>query len=1061
MKRHFNITKARSFFLFVSLFAAWMTTPIPGQQDTTSSGAIIFTGRYSSVRDSLRFVRLYETGTALYGRELDSALVFIDSAYGVVRRSITGGVHPDLAQACMVKAYILDDLGRLREAEASYVRALALFRRLFSKTTPVLVQLIRNVGDFYCRVGKPEQGVALLSEAVEISRAVFPGGAELALSLGKAAWCLDAAGQPDRAEPYFLESLSLQRRLHAGDDPGIVQTLFDLGEFYKRRGRYSDAEPLLLEALSMARRLHAGDDENTLAVISATAELFDLRGEYAEAEPLYREALDMSRRLYPRDHPALASTLANMAVFIYQRGRYGEARPLFLENLEILQRLYRSDHPDIARALVMLGTIYEKLDEPEKAERHYLRALNITRRLYPGDSFNTVLALNNLATFYTNQGRFTESEPLLREALDMSIRLFGGKHGTVGIVMGNLAALYEKMNDLAEADRLYAEALAILHAVFETGHIQLLHADRKYADYLAFRGKIREASRYFDFVMKGTVAALHQSFSFESEEQQLTFISAVLKPNLDAFARFCLNHAAAIPSLAERFLDALLSLKGAVAHESARRRLEGSKNLHALAINREITSLRERDALLSSRMQDSTMKARRRALRFKADSLDAVLRRLDREYDKLRRRQNTGWRDVQRQLTFDEALIEFAAIPAGTDSLMYCAVVLKRTGPPAFIALCSEREILPFLPEDISPEQSSYITDAAPARDLYQRLFEPLEPHLEHVRRLFLVPDGILHRIAFGALVSNPAKDSTVYLDARFSIQRLAGGRDLLDRDVRYHPVPYRKPTDFVLVGNPAFSLDSSRQVNVSRSVRGVQRDRESTRGNSDRGSGWAPLPGTEKEIEAIAGICREHNIPFRMITKERAVEESIKALADSSPRVLHLATHGFFFSVQRKAEFTGAFSLSLKRGGNRLRIEDNPMLRSGLVFAGVNRVWNSGRAIPGVDDGILSALEISRLNLTGTELVTLSACQTGLGDIRNGEGIFGLQRAFRAAGVRALIMSLWKVADKPTAEMMAIFYRRWMDGMSKADAFLAARLEMRFRYPAPFIWAAFVLVGE
>ncbi len=561
--------------------------------------------------------------------------------------------------------------------------------------------------------------------------------------------------------------------------------------------------------------------------------------------------------------------------------------------------------------------------------------------------------------------------------------------------------------------------------------------------------------------MKGTVAALHQSFSFESEEQQLTFIGAVLKPNLDAFSRFCLDHAAELPSLAGRFLDALLRLKGAVANESARRRFEGSKNLHALMINRKITSLWERDALLSSRVQDSTMRAQRHAIRFKADSLDAVLRRLDREYDKLRRRQDAGWKDVQRQLTFDEALIEFAAIPAETDSLMYCAVVLKRTGEPSFVALCSEGEILPFLPEDISPEHPSYITDSALSHRLYQRLFEPLEPRLEHIRRLFVVPDGILHRIAFGALVSYPAEDSIVYLDARFSIQRLAGGRDLLNRNVRYHPVPYRRPADFVLVGNPAFSLDSSRQVNVSRSVRSVHRDRELTRGDGDRGSEWGPLPGTEREIEAIAGIWREHNIPFRMITKERAVEESIKALADSSPRVLHLATHGFFFPVQRKAEFTGAFTLFRKRGGSRLRVEDNPMLRAGLVFAGVNRVWSSGRAIPGVDDGILSALEISRLNLTGTELVTLSACQTGLGDIRNGEGIFGLQRAFRAAGVRALIMSLWKVADRPTAEMMAVFYRRWLDGMSKADAFRAARLEIRSRYPAPFIWAAFVLVGE
>ncbi len=458
--------KARSLLLYALLFATWITASVPAQQDSASSDDIIFTGRYSTERDSLQFLRLYETVTSLYGRALDSALVFIDSAYGVARRSITGGAHPDIAQACMVKAYILDDLGRLKQAETGYGRALELFRALFTGASPMLAQLISNVGDFHCRAGKSERGVALLTEAVEMNRELFPGGVELAVSLGKAAWCLEAAGRPDLAESFFIEALSLLRRLHSGDDTGIVRALSDLGEFYKRRGQYSDAEPLLLEALSMIRRLHPGDNENTLAIISGAAELFDLRGEYAEAEPLYREALDMSRRLYPRDHPGLASTLGSVAFFIYQRGRYEEAKLLFLENLEMLRRLYRDNHTDVARALVMLGTVYDKLDEADKAERHYRQALEMTRNLYSGDSFNTVLALNNLATFHTNHDRFADAEPLMREALDVSIRLFGRKHGVIGVVKGNLAALYEKMNNLVEADRLYRDALAILHAVF-------------------------------------------------------------------------------------------------------------------------------------------------------------------------------------------------------------------------------------------------------------------------------------------------------------------------------------------------------------------------------------------------------------------------------------------------------------------------------------------------------------------------------------------------------------------------------------------------------------------
>ena len=175
---------------------------------------------------------------------------------------------------------------------------------------------------------------------------------------------------------------------------------------------------------------------------------------------------------------------------------------------------------------------------------------------------------------------------------------------------------------------------------------------------------------------------------------------------------------------------------------------------------------------------------------------------------------------------------------------------------------------------------------------------------------------------------------------------------------------------------------------------------------------------------------------------------------------MVHLATHGFFIPAQHALAQDARISPP-PRGAGYLSHEQHPLLRSGLLLANANKVWGGGTVTAGAADGILSALEVSRLSLQPTELVVLSACETALGDVRTGEGVYGLQRAFLAAGASSLMMSLWKVPDRLTAEFMTTFYRGWLGGMSKAEAIRAARAAMRSGHPDPRIWAAFILVGE
>jgi CHAT domain-containing protein len=223
--------------------------------------------------------------------------------------------------------------------------------------------------------------------------------------------------------------------------------------------------------------------------------------------------------------------------------------------------------------------------------------------------------------------------------------------------------------------------------------------------------------------------------------------------------------------------------------------------------------------------------------------------------------------------------------------------------------------------------------------------------------------------------------------------------------------------------------------------------------GDLQRG-GLQPLPGAQVELRQVSSLLTKYHWQVKTYSGEDALEERVKQV--QGPRVLHLATHGFFLPDEERSK------------GSRPTGTEDPMLRSGLFFAGANRVISHVPSLPAdLDDGVLTAYEASGLNLQGTELVVLSACQTGLGEVKNGEGVFGLRRALQEAGAESVLMSLWAVPDRETQELMTLFYGKWLSGMDKHEALRAAQLEMRrgvkarYGHDLPFYWGGFVLVGR
>ncbi|MBK8556328.1 MAG: CHAT domain-containing protein [Lewinellaceae bacterium] len=437
-------------------------------------------------------------------------------------------------------------------------------------------------------------------------------------------------------------------------------------------------------------------------------------------------------------------------------------------------------------------------------------------------------------------------------------------------------------------------------------------------------------------------------------------------------------------------------------------------------------------------------------------------------------RREVRWQDVQSALKMGETAVEFVdfedklADPPGKH--YYAALVLRHgEKAPEFVPLFEEQELLA-----LTNRSKSWLADYTEklyakrqtdgTKSLYQLVWQPLEAYFSGGEKIWFSASGLIHRLNLEAIQT---PDNQVLGD-KFNFSSLGSTRQLTNRNAGKAPenrtaaifggIRYEADSTAIVKENADLALSSS---TVSSRTSDFPEADSTLRGNN-----WNYLPATEKEVTDIEKqlIVAKFNVIKR--TGFAASEEALKSFGGqlgldgyfyqnnklASPRILHIATHGFFFPDPGK------------NSGNKrtiFKVSENPLLRSGLVLSGANHAWKTGKPLsPNMEDGILTALEIAQMDLSSTELVVLSACETGLGDLAGNEGVYGLQRAFKIAGAQYLVMSLWKINDEKTGEFMAIFYEKWLlNALEIPAAFRAAQSQMRQKYPNPFFWAGFVLV--
>ena len=402
--------------------------------------------------------------------------------------------------------------------------------------------------------------------------------------------------------------------------------------------------------------------------------------------------------------------------------------------------------------------------------------------------------------------------------------------------------------------------------------------------------------------------------------------------------------------------------------------------------------------------------------------------------------EKVSWRTVQSVLSKRDLAVEFFQYKAEDEKLgiQYGAMVLKDGWPyPKFVHLCSSSDL-----EQLAKEKHHSYDEKCL---LYKLIWEPLSNEFKGIDNIYYSPQGLLHTLNLSAIIDDNGTP-LFYNYNMYMVSSTANIARIIDRTVEkayvYGGLVYDSDNDTML----------QEHRKISRTVEtGI--DYSWVADSSSARHGWTYLPNTQAEVDNITNLLSASEIKVVSYCGVEGTEESFKALDGTQPGLLHMATHGFYLPYS----FAERTNLGIDHE-KLIAATPNALVRSGLILSSGGRAWK-GESIPqGVEAGILQADEIAGINLSGTSLLVLSACETALGDISS-DGVYGLQRAFKMAGVETIIMSLWEVDDRVTSLFMSYFYEAWTSGKTKHAAFVSAQIELIKKYPNPYYWAAFIML--
>jgi tetratricopeptide (TPR) repeat protein/CHAT domain-containing protein len=918
------------------------------------------------------------------------------------------------------KALELLDQGRYAEALQVAEQALRRSEEVSGPESSSTAAVLYTLARAHSALEQHARALVLLERALRIlEKTRGPESYEVAMVLGRLGQARRGLGDPLGAQPFLRRSAQILEGVRGPDHLDTVRAWRDLALALQEARQYTEALELYQKVVGLLEKTEGADPYELGIALGNMAALYKAMADYARAEPLYQRSLEILRRRLGAGHALVGTMLDNLGQLYREMGDYDKAEEAMRSALALFEGSLGPDSLDTAICVNNLAALYWVQERYQEAEPLYRRALEIWTRLGGEDHPQVGKILDNLAGVLRVTGRLQEAEDCYLRALALFEKRLGPEDLETALCRNNLAVLYADAGRSLEAEQQYRRALGVYERVLGPQHPEMLVVLFNLALVEIDLGKTAEAAALGQRAQEIREKVLADILSFTSEKERLAYQKSQ-KHSYTVLATLGLG-----PQMAR----ALLRTKGIVLDSLVEdvRLAEGARSPE---LRRTVARLREAKARLVELAQkipadtgSQALERRRTEIRQLEAEVEGLEKELARHVSGLgapRRALAVQVQEVQERLPGDAVLVEFVKYrhyqPRRGFVLSYGAVVLRRSGPATWVALGPAEAIDTLVHRACRAATSRREGALAQVlRQAWAAVWQPLEPALgPGVSTVILSPDSELNFLSFATLLDPDGH----LLAEKFDLRYVSSGRDLL---LRTRPAG---ATDLVLVGDPDYSGQAGPSAPEAG---GLESPRRSLAATDLALLEFAPLPGTARECQALADYARGQGWRVEALTRLQASEARLANLA--SPRILHLATHGFFLPEPAETSGQAGAEPSL-----------NPMHRSGLALAGAQatvRAWRSGQAPPGRNDGILTAQEVGGLSLGGTWLVVLSACETGRGDAQVGEGVLGLRRGFAQAGAANLLMTLWPVDDATTAAFMLDFYRA-VAADAKASAALA-----------------------
>jgi len=1010
-----------------------------------------------------------------------------------------GPGHALTLAAEMALARDLENAGRYAEADKALAAACAAVQKAYgtvhletARCQTRQAGLARQTGDFAAAGTRIDAALgvdkALLADADPAGFAILIEAATIRLRQGRAAEAQE-----------ILEGV-VKNAAAANDAGTALEAKSDLAEVLDERGDYAAAETMAKEVLERQTETLGAGHPNTVATLALLGNIQRQQGRLAEAEATLKDAHDRFVKVLGDSHPSTIVAANNLGEILEKEGLYDRAEPFLYGALQSSRKLYGESNPTTLAGMNNLALLYESQGNFDKAEALYKSAIAIYTRTAGANHPTTIAIVNNLAFLELLREDYAKAEPMFRQVLTAWTASYGPRHQNTLKAANSLARVVHKLGRLDEARRMFEQTLAARRQALGETHIDTLRsmhdlgalersakrfdvAEALLAKTLAADEAVLGPLHPYTFETLNTLAAVKQEkgdLAGAAEVRHTTFqrrndffarMLPVTGDNArEGYVRLHQPELADYESLLTRLdpatggrglLEVSLNRKGLlfkVASELAQiSRLSGSPELAKLTA--ELGEARKRLAALT--LSGPTEETKDRHVEV-VNELEDRINRLQGDLGRasLRFAKTVKAIEVEQliaALPEDAALVDFLLFTSGGKQQLVAATLRKEGGkavtsvvryddPAAIDALVVKYR------KDIQSEEIELDELLDSGQTAYNAIWKPLEAATAGKSKVYVIPDGMLNIMPFSALVEKNGK----YLIERLDLHIYTTSRNLLPSTL-----PAAKGGYMINAGPDYNTEDSAPKEEREKAKSRSAGMREDMRGLSSgmRGLKFDPLPGAEREGQLIRQKVEGEGKPTLMYAKADAQEKVLHDMTEA-PEILHIATHGFFL----KADDTlRKRLLKLQRGGD-VQLPppgDNPLLRSGLAFAGINANAQLLGEIDTDNDGVLTALEVLSLNLTGTKLAILSACETGLGEIHEGEGVYGLRRAFQEAGAGSVVSSLWEVSDAGTQTLMTSLYGRLLKGTPPHQALRDAQLEMLRigQWSSPYIWSAFFMV--